>query len=80
MAEENEAGAMARGKTKLILDVLAQRKAMPLVELMTVVDIPDNEVQAVIGDLEKNNLVRVSQGDMNDQIITIREEGLRAAG
>jgi len=70
--------AMAYDKRKLILDLLAQRKAMPLVEIMSVVDIPDNEVQAAVQDLEKNNFVWVSQGKTLDQIVTIREEGLRA--
>jgi hypothetical protein len=39
-------------ETKLILGLLAQRKAMPLVEIMSVVDLPDNEVQAAVKDLE----------------------------
>ncbi len=67
-------------KTKLILGLLAQRKAMPLVEIMSVVDLPDNEVQAAVKDLEENKLVRVSPGNKLEQIVTIREEGLRAAG
>ncbi len=67
-------------KTKLILGLLAQRKAMPLVEIMSVVDLPDNEVQAAVKDLEENKLVRVSPGNKLEKIVTIREEGLRAAG
>ena len=67
-------------ETKLILGLLAQRKAMPLVEIMSVVDLPDNEVQAAVKDLEENKLVRVSPGNKLEQIVTIREEGLRAAG
>jgi hypothetical protein len=53
---------------------------MPLVEIMSVVDLPDNEVQAAVKDLEENKLVRVSPGNKLEQIVTIREEGLRAAG
>jgi hypothetical protein len=78
--EETGAAATAHDKAKLILDLLAQRQAMSLVEIMSVVDIPDNEIQAVVGELEKNNLVKVSQGDTLDRIVTIRDEGLRAAG
>jgi hypothetical protein len=72
--------AVAKDNAKIILDVLVQRKAMSLVELMSVVDVPDAEVQAIVESLERDNLVRVSGRGALDEIITIREHGLRSAG
>ncbi len=71
--------AMARDKTNAVLEALARSKAMSLVELMSVVDFPDNEIEQIVESLRADNLVRVS-GSGLDEIITIREQGLRAAG
>ncbi len=70
---------MARDKTNAVLEALARSKAMSLVELMSVVDFPDNEIEQIVESLRADNLVRVS-GSGLDEIITIREQGLRAAG
>lgn len=79
---EGTATVMAKDKdnARIILDVLARNKAMPLVELMSVVDLPDPEVQSIVKVLERENLVSVSQGGTLDEIVAIREQGLRAAG
>ncbi|HKV92915.1 MAG TPA: hypothetical protein VJW20_10235 [Candidatus Angelobacter sp.] len=71
---------MARDNAKIVLDLLAQNKAMPLVQIMSVVDIPDNEVQTIVADLEKDNLIKVEGHGTLDEIVTIREQGIRAAG
>jgi DNA-binding IclR family transcriptional regulator len=72
--------AKVKDNAKIILDVLAQNKAMSLVDLMSVVDLPDAEVERIVESLERDNFVRVSQGGTLDEIVAIREQGLRAAG
>lgn len=71
---------MARDKAKIVLDLLAQNKAMPLVEIMSIVDIPDNEVRTIVADLERENLIKVEDQGTLDEIVAIREQGIRAAG
>jgi DNA-binding IclR family transcriptional regulator len=71
--------AQANSSHKVILGILAQKKALSLVELMSFVDIPDGEVSAVVHDLEHQNLVKVTGAGTLDEIIAIREQGLRAA-
>lgn len=81
MSEESgTAVAKVKDNAKIILDVLAQNKAMSLVDLMSVVDLPDAEVERIVESLERDNFVRVSQGGTLDEIVAIREQGLRAAG
>ena len=70
---------MVEDNVKIVLDVLARNKAMSLVELMSVVNMPDTEVQNIVKELELQNLVRVSKGGVLEEIVAIREEGLRAA-
>jgi DNA-binding IclR family transcriptional regulator len=80
---EGTGTAVARDKqdnAKIILDLLARHKAMSLVELMSVVEMPDSEVRHIVENLESKNLVRVSQRGTLDEIVAIREQGLRAAG
>jgi predicted transcriptional regulator len=71
---------MARDKSQIVLDLLAQKKAMPLVEIMSIVDIPDNEVQMIVAKLEKDNLIKVEAKGTLDEIVAIRQQGIRAAG
>ncbi len=71
---------MVRDKAKIVLDLLAQNKAMPLVEIMSIVDIPDNEVKTIVAELEKENLIKVEDQGTLDEIVAIREQGIRAAG
>lgn len=65
---------------KTVLDILAQKKALSLVELMSYVDIPDDDVVKVVGTLERKSLVKVTRpGKLDDDaIVAIREPGLRA--
>jgi len=62
-----------------VLDKLAGSKAMSLVELTSAIDLPDSEIEEIVKSLKSENLVWVS-GSGLDEIITIREQGLRAAG
>ena len=66
--------------SKLVLDTLARNKAMSLVELMSELDLPDNEIEKIVKNLEENNFVRITEREKMDEIITIRQEGLRIAG
>jgi hypothetical protein len=69
-----------KDNAKIVLGVLAHNKAMPLLELMSVVELPDDEVQKVVEGLEKEKLVSISQRGTLDEIVTISWQGLRAAG
>lgn len=70
---------MAGDKAKMILGYLAQRKAVPLLELVSTVDIPEDQVQTIINNLEKENYIKVSDKGTLDEIVTIRDQGIRAA-
>jgi len=61
------------------LQTLAHSKALSMVELMSLVDVPDGDVENIVKELEQQKLVSVS-GDQLDRIVTIRSEGLKAAG
>ncbi len=63
-----------------VLKTLAQNKAMSLVEPMSVLEAPDSEIEAIVNDLKQRNLVKISEEGTLDEIVTIREQGLRAAG
>jgi len=69
----------AHDKAKIILDYVAQRKAVPLLELVSSVDIPEDQVEAIINNLEKENYIKVSDKGTLDEIVTIRDQGIRAA-
>ncbi len=67
-----------------VLKTLARKGAMSLLELMSVVDVPDSEIESIVKELQKDNLVKLSKNgtdeDAMDEIVTIREQGLRAVG
>ena len=66
-------------KHEKVLQTLAHSKALSMVELMSLVDVPDGDVENIVKELEQQKLVSVS-GDQLDRIVTIRSEGLKAAG
>lgn len=77
----NQTGAvMAPNKTKIVLDYLAQRKAVPFLELVSTVDIPEDQIHGILEGLEKENYIKLSDKGTLDEIVTIREQGIRAAG
>ena len=71
---------MARTEAKVVLDYLAQRKAVPFFELLSLVPISENQMHVIVDGLEKENYVRVSDKGTLDEIVAIREQGIRAAG
>ena len=63
----------------LVLQQLAKSKAASLIELMSLVDVPDDEIENVVTALEQKNLVSISgSSDRLNRIVTIRNQGLRA--
>lgn len=71
---------MATNSENLVLQQLAKSKAASLIELMSLVDVPDDEIEGVVTNLENQNLVSISgSGDRLNRIVTIRNQGLRAA-
>lgn len=76
---EGTGAAVARDKVSIVLDTLARNKAVSLLELMSMLDLPDTEIEQIVNSLQSRNLVKVS-GSGADKIITIREQGLRVAG
>ena len=78
-----EATVMAPDKSadyaKAIFDVLVQRRALSLPELLLYVDAPKAEVNRIIQDLENQKLIKIWHRGTPDEIIMIREKGLRAS-
>lgn len=63
----------------LVLQQLAKSKAASLIELMSLVDLPDDEIEGVVTTLEQKNLVSISgSSDRLNRIVTIRNQGLKA--
>jgi hypothetical protein len=79
LAEGTVVGVTREQARNIVLDKLAVSKAMSLLELTSAVDLPDSEIEEVVKSLKSENLVWVS-GSGLDEIITIREQGIRAAG
>ena len=64
-----------------VLRVLARYRSMPFLELVTrVPEIGDDELEKIIRDLEKQDMVKViNQGDILEEIVTLKKKGLSAA-
>ena len=71
--------AVDPAKAKRVLSALAQNKAMPLLALTTLADVPESELRRIVDNLESNNLVKIEQKGTVDEIVIIREQGIRAA-
>lgn len=70
---------MATDSENLVLQQLAKSKAASLIELMSLVDVPDDEIEGVVTTLEQKNLVSISgSSDRLNRIVTIRNQGLKA--
>ena len=70
---------MATDSENLVLQQLAKSKAASLIELMSLVDVPDDEIENVVTTLEQKNLVSISgSSDRLNRIVAIRNQGLRA--
>ena len=70
---------MATDSENLVLQQLAKSKAASLIELMSLVDVPDDEIEDVVTTLEQKNFVSISgSSDRLNRIVTIRNQGLRA--
>ena len=71
---------MASPYENIVLQQLAKSKAASLIELMSLVDVPDDEIEDVVTTLERQNLVSISSSsDRLNRIVTIRNQGLKAA-
>ena len=74
----NEMISDARYKT--VLRILAQYKSMPFLELTSVSDIDDETLQRIIQDLEREDLVKVSNPEnVFEQIVTLKDKGFALA-
>jgi DNA-binding IclR family transcriptional regulator len=70
---------MSRDDAQTILNTVAKNRAVALVELTTLVDLPDAEIEGIVKTLAEADLVKVS-GSGLDRVVRIQEQGLRAAG
>jgi DNA-binding MarR family transcriptional regulator len=63
-----------------VLHILAQKKAMPFLELASLCDISDSDLQRIIEDFESSDIVKVTnRSDIFEEIITLREKGFTLA-
>jgi hypothetical protein len=62
-----------------VLKTLAQYQSMPFLELTTVCDIGDDRLEAIIADLEGQDMVKVSNRDnILEEIVTVKKRGLES--
>ena len=62
--------APASLKHEQVLETIRKRKALPFLELATILPIDDSELSTIIADLERDHLVRISHGnDVLDEIV-----------
>lgn len=70
---------MAPDKVRTVLNAVAKNRTISLIELTTLINLPDSEIEGIVEELAADGLVKVT-GSGWDKIITIKEQGLRAAG
>jgi len=71
---------LADGRYKTVIKILAHYKSMPFLELTSVSDIEDEALEKIVRDLEKQDVVKVSNPeDVFEKIITLREKGFSLA-
>jgi hypothetical protein len=59
-----------------VLDVLVKFKSMPFLELTSVCDMEEKELQRIVDLLEQQDLVKViDRGNVVDEIVIVREKG-----
>lgn len=64
-----------------VLRVLVQHKAMPFLELTSMLDIDDERLKEIIKQLETEQLVKVSnRGNILEEIVTARGRAFEVAG
>ena len=64
-----------------VLRVLVQHKAMPFLELTSMLDIDDERLNEIIKQLETEQLVKVSnRGNILEEIVTARGRAFEVAG
>lgn len=64
-----------------VLRVLVQHKAMPFLELTSMLDIDDERLKEIIKQLETEQLVKVSnRGNILKEIVTARGRAFEVAG
>ena len=65
---------------KKVLDILLKRKSMPFLELTSLLDVMDQELQKIVKDLEQKDLVKISNPDnIYEQIVTVRDKAFMLA-
>lgn len=62
--------APANATHEKVLETIRKRKAMPFLELAALLPIDDSELSAIVADLERDDLVRITRGDdVLDEIV-----------
>jgi len=57
-------------KHEIVLETIRKRKALPFLELSSLLPIDDSELSTIIADLERDDLVRISSGNnVLDEIV-----------
>jgi len=65
---------------KNVLEILLKFKSMPFLELTSLSDIEDRRLQEIITDLEKQDLVRVSNpNNIYEEIVTVKNKAFMLA-
>lgn len=60
-----------------VLKALAQYRSMPFLELTTVCDIGDDQLEDIINNLEDQDMVKVINRDnILEEIVTLKKKGL----
>jgi hypothetical protein len=63
-----------------VLKILAKFKAMPFLELSSIANLNENYLQEIINNLEKQDLVKVTnRGNIFEEVVTLREKGFAVA-
>jgi helix-turn-helix protein len=60
---------------KKVLEILFGYKSMPFLELTSICDIDDKELEKIVSDLEQQDLIKVSnRGNIFEEVVTLKQK------